>query len=272
MADANLATRIGSACVFVPALLILIYIGDWALLLLVLAIVGRSSWEFFHLVRAAGRGGGGWTCSALAVALCLHAYAFGTEGMVRLLLVIGLICLIVALRSGPENFISTAVTGLGAVLYLGLFGCTPLLIVHGFGPGRAAEAGYLLILILLGVWICDSGAYFAGRMWGRRKLSPDISPGKTVAGFVGGLIGSLLPVALYRFTPSVGPPQLVALLLVSGLAGQLGDLVESAIKRDLGVKDAPSLIPGHGGALDRFDSYFFAFPTAYLMLLALGTI
>ena len=91
-----------------------------------------------------------------------------------------------------------------------------------------------------------------------------------MVGFVAGLFASLVPAALYSFVPSLAPIQLLGLLFATGLAGQLGDLVESAIKRDLGVKDAPVLIPGHGGALDRFDSYFLAFPVVYLILLALG--
>ena len=271
MADANLVARVGSACMFVPAVLALLRIGDWAILLLVLAIIGRCSWELFHLAQTAGRGAAGWVGIFLALLPGLHAYAFGTAGLLELVLVMGMICLVTALRMGPEDFLSRAITGLGAVIFLGLMGCTPLLIVHGFGPERETEASYLLIVVLLGVWLSDSAAYFSGRFWGRRKLAPSISPGKTIVGFVGGVIGGLVPAALYSFTPSVAPQHLLGLLLLTGLAGQLGDLTESAIKRDLGAKDAPQLIPGHGGALDRFDSYFFAFPTAYLILIALGT-
>ena len=270
MADANLVARIGSACVFVPAVLVLVAVGGWALLALVLAIVGRASWEYAHMCRAAGRDSVGWLGTVLAMLLCLYAHQYGANGWLAPLTATALIVPLAALRRGPDQFLYRTFGALGAVLYLGLLGSAPLLIARGFGPERASEVGYLLIAVLGGIWLSDSAAYFAGRRWGHRKLAPVISPGKTVVGFVAGLFASLVPAALYSFVPSLAPIQLLGLLFATGLAGQLGDLVESAIKRDLGVKDAPVLIPGHGGALDRFDSYFLAFPVAYLVLLALG--
>ena len=130
----------------------------------------------------------------------------------------------------------------------------------------------MLVAVFLAIWLADSAAYFCGRRWGKKKLTPAISPGKTVVGFIGGIGGRLLPLLLHDFVPCLEPLELLGLLVLAGLGGQLGDLVESAIKRDMEVKDAPPLIPGHGGALDRFDSYFFAFPLAYLYLMAIGFI
>ena len=114
------------------------------------------------------------------------------------------------------------------------------------------------------IWLTDTAAYGGGRRWGRRRLVPTISPGKTVVGLISGLAGGLVPLVLWRQLPAWTIPELCGLLLCVSLAGQVGDVVESAIKRDMGVKDAPALIPGHGGLLDRFDSYLFAFPAAYL--------
>ena len=152
------------------------------------------------------------------------------------------------------------------MIYLGLLGSAPLLIVRAADPLCRQEAGHLLALLFLCIWLTDSAAYLCGRQWGRKKLAPSISPAKTVVGFFSGLLGGLLPALLHGFLPSIPLAALLGLLLLASLGGQLGDLVESAIKRDMGVKDAPPLIPGHGGALDRFDSYLFAFPLAYLYI------
>jgi phosphatidate cytidylyltransferase len=188
----------------------------------------------------------------------------------QFLMVATLLCLAAVLRSGTENYASNALLTLGGVLYLGLLGSAPLLIVHQAGPEHGGDVGYLLAVIFLGIWLADSAAYLCGRRWGRIKLVPAISPCKTVVGLVAGLLGGLLPLSLYGFIAVLKPVELLGLLLLTGAGAQVGDLVESAIKRDLGVKDAPALIPGHGGALDRFDSYFFAFPLAYVYIELIG--
>ena len=148
------------------------------------------------------------------------------------------------------------------MLFFGLLGSAPLLLVQAAGPG--AEGRHLVAVLFICIWLADSAAYFSGRQWGETKLAPTISPNKTRVGLVGGIVGSLVPMGLISLLPSFSPLALMGLLLIAGIGGQIGDLVESAIKRDVGVKDAPALIPGHGGLLDRFDSYFFAFPLAYL--------
>ncbi|MCG8403027.1 MAG: phosphatidate cytidylyltransferase, partial [Firmicutes bacterium] len=121
-----------------------------------------------------------------------------------------------------------------------------------------------LIFLLVCTWSSDTGAYLVGRKWGKRKMAPSLSPGKTVEGAAGGVLGSLLAAALvavfYRELPEL--PVLVLGVLV-GVAAQVGDLMESALKRQAGVKDSGRLIPGHGGILDRFDSMLFTAPLVY---------
>jgi phosphatidate cytidylyltransferase len=262
----NLAIRALSAAVFVPTVLLLVYSGDWRLLLLVLLIVGRGSWEFHHMARQAGRSSSPYLGPALSVALCLQLYLWGPQQLPLAITAMALVAFAAALLGGTEGYTGHALRTLGSVIYLGLLGSAPLLIVRAAGPGRGQEASVLLALLFVCIWLTDAMAFLVGRRFGRRKLAPGISPAKTVVGFVAGLVGGLIPLALHDLLPSVGPLQLLGLLLVASLGGQLGDLVESAIKRDLGVKDAPALIPGHGGALDRFDSYLFAFPLAYLYI------
>lgn len=267
-ARSDLVLRVISACVFVPAIFALSWVGGKALLALVLIIVGRGSWEFYRLGAGAGHRPLAWLGTALSLGLSLYLYL---KGPVHLELVLGaalILCLLVALRQGVEGYGGRVWWTLGGVLYVGLLGSAPLLIARRVGP---EQAGWLLIALFSSIWLTDSAAYFCGRFWGRRKLAPSISPGKTVAGFIGGSFGGLVPLVLFSFLPMFSLGQLAGLLVLVSLGGQGGDLVESALKRDLGVKDAPALIPGHGGILDRFDSYLFSFPIAYIYLELLAT-
>jgi phosphatidate cytidylyltransferase len=265
----DLALRVASACIFVPAILALSWIGGLALLALVLAIVGRGAWEFYHLARIAGHRPMPGLGTALALGLSLYLYL---RGPVQLELASGaalILCLLAALRHGVQGYGSRVWWTLGGVAYLGLLGSAPLLIARWAGQDQAR---WLLVALFGGIWLTDSAAYFCGRFWGRRKLAPGISPAKTVAGFAGGVVGGLVPLVLSPYIPFLGPGELAGLLVLASLAGQGGDLVESALKRDLGVKDAPALIPGHGGMLDRFDSYLFSFPIAYIYLNLLAAV
>lgn len=132
-------------------------------------------------------------------------------------------------------------------------------------------AGFDKVLLgLFIVWATDSGAYLFGRRFGRRKLAPKVSPNKTLEGSLGGVFSAVLVSGLFGLVdPKVfSPHSLVALLLLTvffSLAGQFGDLVESAIKRHFGVKDSGKFIPGHGGVLDRFDSLLFVFPLMHFL-------
>lgn len=126
------------------------------------------------------------------------------------------------------------------------------------------EAGLIYILYgLLIVWVTDTGAYLFGRAIGRRKLWPQISPNKTVEGFLGGILCSLLLAVLFWTTGWIQGGSVflfVILTMILSMFGQLGDLVESALKRHFDVKDSGRLLPGHGGVLDRFDSFIFVLP------------
>jgi phosphatidate cytidylyltransferase len=117
---------------------------------------------------------------------------------------------------------------------------------------------------LTGTWVNDTAAYFVGKFLGRRRLVPSLSPGKTLEGAVGGILGSLLVAIGFIFIyPSLPLLPLLVLGLLVGVAAQVGDLVESVFKRQVGVKDAGNLIPGHGGMLDRLDSMLFTAPLVY---------
>lgn len=127
----------------------------------------------------------------------------------------------------------------------------------------------LVFFVILMIWSTDSGAYFVGRKFGKRKLWPHISPNKTIEGSIGGIVTAfvigiiiqwLFPIFTSTFT-------FIAVILIISIFGQIGDLVESAIKRHYGVKDSGNLLPGHGGILDRFDSLIYVFPLLHLLQL-----
>lgn len=165
---------------------------------------------------------------------------------------------------------SAAATVLG-VVYIGfLFGFS-VMVREMPGPAPAGALPFGLRLFLL-VWLAtmaaDTGAYACGKAFGRRPLCPAISPGKTVEGAIGGLLGALLTAAAFGTWFQFALWHSLALGVLMAVVGLVGDLGKSVIKRDVGVKDFGSLIPGHGGVLDRFDSTLVNMPVAYFFAVA----
>jgi len=130
---------------------------------------------------------------------------------------------------------------------------------------------FSVIFVLITIWICDSAAFFIGKNLGKHKLFERVSPKKTWEGAVAGFIASILSSFLlfYFFVPNFPYIHSIMLGVIIGIFGQIGDLAESLIKRDVGVKDSSNLIPGHGGALDRFDSILFVFPLVFVYFILL---
>jgi len=154
-----------------------------------------------------------------------------------------------------------------ATVYLTVGFVSLILIRNGSVVLLEQAAGWVTFLFAA-IWIIDTAAYYFGWQWGKTKLSPAISPNKTVVGFIGGFIGGILTAGIFNFVflAEVGFVKLVVPSLVVAFFGQLGDLVESVFKREMGVKDSSNLIPGHGGILDRFDSLVFAAPALLIYL------
>jgi phosphatidate cytidylyltransferase len=133
---------------------------------------------------------------------------------------------------------------------------------------------FWVLFIIAVVFAGDTAAYYAGTYWGKHKLCPAVSPGKTVEGAVGGVVANLIIglIANY-YKPSLFPlSEILLFSLIIGMVGQVGDLFESVLKRSAGVKDSGELLPGHGGMLDRIDAMLFALPVAYFMKVAFFTI
>ena len=142
-------------------------------------------------------------------------------------------------------------------------------VLIGQGP-RPIE--YILFVVLV-VAFNDMGAYFVGRSFGRRKLAPNLSPSKTVEGFFGGLIAALVVSSILVSFPAwdvIGLARGLVIAAVIGVVAPIGDAAESMVKRALGVKDMGSVLPGHGGILDRIDGFLFAVPAVYFLFRGFG--
>ncbi|WP_243289846.1 phosphatidate cytidylyltransferase [Bacillus sp. FJAT-47783] len=132
---------------------------------------------------------------------------------------------------------------------------------------RDLQLEYIFFALLL-VWATDSGAYFIGRSFGKKKLWPEISPNKTIEGFFGGVFSAIVIALIFQLVTNVLPSygHVIFIAIFVSMFGQMGDLVESALKRHYHVKDSGTILPGHGGILDRFDSLLFVLPILYFLL------
>jgi phosphatidate cytidylyltransferase len=150
-----------------------------------------------------------------------------------------------------------------ATLYVGMLGGSLIRLRNDFAPDIGPKLVFFLLLV---VWLGDAGAYYVGRMFGRHKMSPRISPKKTIEGGAGGIATSIIAAIVihYTFFPSFPLVHAVIAGVILSIAGVVGDLAESMWKRSAAVKDSGTLIPGHGGFLDRFDSIFFTTPILYV--------
>ncbi len=164
-------------------------------------------------------------------------------------------------RSALEDALPASAIATMATLYVGMLGGS-LVRLRGDFHDRGPKLVFFLLLV---VWLGDAGAYYVGKKFGKRKLSPQISPKKTVEGAIGGLLTSVVTAIVIHFTFFEDFPLLHAIIAgaLLSVSGMIGDLAESMWKRSANVKDSGTLLPGHGGFLDRFDSIFFTAPILY---------
>ncbi len=238
-------------------------LGSGAATVLVAAVVGVCAAELFDALRRGGYQPAVLLGLVASVSMVAAAY---WKGEAALPLVLGLTVVFTLLwylvgvtRAAPTLNLAVTVFGVAYVGLLGSFAALILTFPNGIG---------ILIGVVLVVALNDAGALVIGRRLGQRQLAPDISPGKTVEGVVGGAVVGVIVgwlglgiIGLHPWTPGTG----IALGLVVAVVAPLGDLCESMIKRDLGIKDMGTLLPGHGGVLDRFDTLLFALPATYYL-------
>ncbi|RPI28422.1 MAG: hypothetical protein EHM61_05130 [Acidobacteria bacterium] len=256
--------RVLTAAILIPLVLAAIfYLPRPVFLLLIDLVLGLLLWEFFGIVRK--QGGAGYPLTVLALLGLPWIWAYREEWVLAYLVGAILLLLswcVLSTRDMKAGFPSVA-GNVFALLYLGV----PMSMTGLLQPQAPLE----LLLVLVTIWITDSAAYFAGRAWGRHKITPAISPSKSLEGYVAGLVAAAatVPVYAYFLLPSWSVSFAVLTGTVLGLLGTIGDLFESVLKRGAGIKDSSNLIPGHGGILDRIDSLLFAFPSYYLLKISL---
>jgi len=279
-----LTLRVASGLVFVPLLILLARAGGLAWLGFVALQTGLGLEEFYRMARAKGLSPVRWLGFVSALALLGLAYRPQTPN--ASLLTTGALLVLLALalrRSGqPRVLESAAVTAFG-VFYVGWLSAHFVLLREL--PWRAglayADGASLVLYAFLVTWSCDTGAYLTGRYFGRTRPWTTISPRKTLEGALGGLVCAVIAAQIgavtflragggagHPGTPMLTWPHALAIGVLVGICGQVGDFVESLFKRDAASGDSSDLIPGHGGVLDRFDSLYFGAPIVYYYLRA----
>jgi phosphatidate cytidylyltransferase len=263
----NLTLRLLTAAVVVPPLLLLLFKGPaWGFFLLILVACAIAASELFRMTHPEDR-----VAQALGVlttlVACAVTYQYSADARALLTLICGvtLVGLLTPLwRLGDmQTAALRTLAGVAGPFYIGsLLGVLALL----RRDGGEDLGGKLVFMSFTFSWLADTGGYFFGRFLGKTKLYEAISPKKTRAGFVGALVGAAVGAALASlwYLPELPLIHALPLGLFAGAAGQLGDLVESLLKRSTGIKDSGNIVPGHGGLLDRIDALIVVAPLVYL--------
>lgn len=279
----NLVQRVLVAIVAIPAILFVIVQGGWWFSGFVALLSIICTHEMVGMARAKGAEPQTWIvlpASGIAVLLFQFSTLWNGElladidamvyGMV-LLLAVTLVILSTEIFRNRGNAMLNVMSTFFPLLYPTIPLCF-LVLLRGAGIPLAGEwfteGSTFIIAMFVGIWVNDSAAYFAGIQFGRHKILPRVSPGKSWEGWIAGMMGSVVAMwaMMHLMQPSFPAHHAMILGALVGIAGPLGDFAESLLKRDAGVKDSSTLIPGHGGVLDRFDSVFFVAPVMFIYL------
>lgn len=260
-------TRAITGFFFIVILIGAVLLGPYVFVSLFSLIATCCVYEFYRMVHTENTQplfflGVGVTALGLAlvgfVFLDLLPYSVLSFGIVAILLIY--IATLFRKTTHPIQDVAYSLFGL-------IYAATPFIFFIGLGFVKDTYNAYIPLGFLILLWTNDTGAYLAGRSMGRRKLFERISPNKTWEGFIGGVVLAVIAGGILSHYFGVFPVwSWMCMALIIGIFGTFGDLVESMLKRNVGVKDSGNILPGHGGLLDRFDGLFIAAPLVYLFL------
>lgn len=263
--------RLLTACIGIPLAIYLINQGG-LLYASAITIIAALAWYEYYRMLACKQIPIPFTYGLISLLLILSCAWFGNSHELLAIIIFSYLSLLsLTVLKGASFSINSAAYSIMGITYIGLPFAHLLLLrltdaslnLPSYWGGSLSSGAVYLWLAFTGTWANDTFAFFVGSKWGRNKLCPAISPGKTIEGAIGGIIGTIIVVV--SFGSIYGLPLIHLLLIGSlvGIAAPLGDLTESALKRYTGVKDSGRLLPGHGGVLDRFDSIMFTVPVVY---------
>ena len=277
----ELARRAVVALIGAPIALGIIWLGGAPLATLAGALSGIAAWEYYRIARDGGTtpmSVVGIVLSAM-IPLAVHAQQLGVFAVplvVWILVPLFVLALSIWTRGVDGKPLGAAATTIFGALYTGgTLSYIYALRYFGYAVGDTAGALVVIMPVVL-TWASDTGAYFTGRLVGGPKLIPSVSPAKTISGAVGAVVatvGACAAFVHYLLKPQAqlafSPTGLVIFAVCISVTAQIGDLTESLLKREAGVKDSGTLFPGHGGVRDRLDSLFFVLPVTYALYYAL---
>ena len=264
-----LSKRVAVVAVLLPAGIIVILLGGWIFNIIFTIILAGAGWEYTNIFK-----NGKFAPSQLIIIIGIISLAISRSlfGFEYLDLILTLCILIVVTRHiigyemGEENAAIDFGVSLAGIIYIGWLGS------YLFSMRSMPDGAWWIMLTLPAVWIADSAAYFVGKRFGKHPFTKRVSPKKSWEGYLGGVFFTtlLLPVLAYFlsfFSPSINPPiHGIILGLIISVFAPLGDLAESLFKRQFGIKDSSNILPGHGGILDRIDSWLWAVPIGYYLV------
>jgi phosphatidate cytidylyltransferase len=264
----EMVKRIGSGAMIVLFVVSGILIGNWAWDIIASLIALCSLWELYQLLYTKYKLSRGWGLAGGALMLITVSAGLGPTVTLSIMTMIAILVLFTEIIRRQVTGHSYALWNLGGTLsglvYVILPWCFMILL-------RSRPHGEIYLLtIFLSTWSCDVGAYVAGSMFGESPLCDKVSPAKSWEGFWAGLAASVLCSAILLIIFAIAPFPLFILGALCGVAGQIGDLAESVLKREAKVKDTGSLIPGHGGFLDRFDSILINATLTFFIIEVIG--
>lgn len=258
--------RILTALVGIPLIVYTVYVGDWVFFAFIALISLVAQMEFVYMLRRMG-----WQVSLtwswlLSLSwLCKYFVEWWQTPLLIVVMLFAASTIYTGVRRSIERFAGTLASMVYPVIMMSF-----MIDIHWqASQANGLDAAFLIVLMLLClIWATDTGAYYAGRTLGKHKLAPSISPNKTWEGTIGGVVLAIATATLFKtqWIPELSWVDVVVFAFLAGVWGQIGDLLESAFKRAAGVKDSASILPGHGGILDRFDSIIFTAPVYYLYL------